>query len=182
MLDWFKNLFNKKKNIEQPSISYSPNTKEFEIIKSKHPEAKILLLMDDFKEIVDTLSENLLETNKFNIYKSWGSFAVFIVQEWCNDVVFDYAIIDLTLGGIIMNDNKLDELDGTDIYILIKKSNPKSKIKFLINDNLNITNEEFNNLKDKFFRYTNKDITDYCISKLDPQRMDKIKNFLDLKE
>ena len=151
---------------------------------SNNPDAKFILLMDDFQEIIDMVKNDILTINDtcshsdFTIYETWGVFAAFSAINLLDEVSFDFAVLDLTLGGIIMGENGLVELDGVDVYNKIKSKNPDTKVVFLTGHNLDNVSHEIILLKDKFFKTNNLELKDCYISKLDPERQTKIKKFL----
>jgi len=133
----------------------SPKTIKPQIFNSEIDEAvpvnKInsnkpnILIMDDFKGMVDLLQNELNNVSvcdvhdKFNVYLAYGEFAGFAARNLIEQgIKIDIAFLDITLGGIIRG----EELDGIDIAKLCYKSNPKCIVQFVTGHSLNKRNPQ----------------------------------------
>lgn len=94
----------------------------------------------------------------------------------------DYAILDITLGYIILLDNEAAEyleLDGIDIAIELLKINPETKILFVTAHTMDIRNEDMTYYIVKFETETGRKMSPmYYANKNSEDRPEKIYNFL----
>lgn len=116
-----------------------------------------ILIMEDYPGMVDLLYTEVIRIQcchvpeKFNIITATEEYAAFTVKEYLdNGGKIDIAFLDITLGGI--KDGV--ELDGIDIAIMIKKSNPDCEIRFITGHTLNKRNPEIFEFMQKFYNET----------------------------
>lgn len=163
-------------------------TKDFDEILLD-PKKKTLLIVDDDRGIsivilntIDTIKERYgVDLFKdFNIVMSLGSTCAQNAFEFSKLYQVDFAILDITLREIIAIKDLKEErifyhaLDGFDVGQELTKKNPDLKYRFLTSHNLEFKKERFKKLHEKFGR----NLIDYYINKLDPNRYEKIQKFL----
>jgi len=176
MLKWVTKLLKNKneKNKENgPEFNYfKPEEIEYTInsellindveyvnkIGDKYPT---ILIMDDFKAMINLLSNELKRIESLDVFKNYniisatGEFAAFSVNKFLTSGgCVDIAFLDITLGGVINN----IELDGIDISIKIKECNPDSNIKFITGHTLNRRNPEIFKFAQKFEKFFNREM------------------------
>ena len=127
-------------------------------------ESPTIVIMDDFKGMVDMLYIELLRvqcvdiTKHFNIVLAGDKYAAFSVSRYLETHNIDIAFLDITIGGRINN----VELDGVDIALQIKKNtiidNSLSEIRFITGHALNKRVPEMFEFMEKFKEATGLEI------------------------
>lgn len=151
--------------IEQPKAKIPREVLLNELDFSIYPEPVIegnlesdknMLILDDY-DLTNILYVNDIKKMKsvynkdveadFKIYKCLNSDSGFQAYKLINldKVRIDYGVLDLTLGCMVkLPNNEYVEIDGSDIGIYIKKSNPNAKIIFVTAHTMNKDNSMIN--------------------------------------
>ena len=195
MIDFIKNLFNKKPIPQVTEIDDELNDileemqDDVDIVDySTYPDPvinnigsdKTVLWLDDMtnmKTLYDLdvnkikVSYNEDVNKDFNNISCFGKYAGFIAEKYMHmeegdRLKVDYALVDITLGyGIKLTNGYYVEYDGVDIMLDLLKLNPDMKFMFCSAHTLNRKNPTVNHFFTKFEDATGLDISNYYINK-----------------
>jgi len=135
-----------------------------------------ILIMDDRNEIISSIMDDLysldeqtsFNINNYNILSTttkMAGFYVLDILEKAPDIVINYALLDIILGGKKITDEKRIMVDGVDIAIQIWERFPQSNILFVTGCIIENSPDK-SNFKYKFDKYTNDDLNNYLLSKV----------------
>jgi len=135
-----------------------------------------ILLIDDNPGIVsfleddfDVLSEeNKIDLNNYNIFSFTSKMAAFMfiatVRKYGN-LNIKYAVIDITLGGIVNTVDKIIKLTGIDVLEVLLEMNPDLKYILYTGNQMNAYIKPIANIMKHYKKITNKDINDSVLFK-----------------
>lgn len=143
--------------IDKQGERYNSNKKTVLIIDDS--PGLVSFLLDDLKDIINTEDYNILFFD--------GKYAVFklIATSIQYKIFYDYAIIDLTYGGVVKATTGNIKLNGVDAFDFLYHSNKDLKFLFFTGNLLNTyikTNEE---MVEKFYKIFGDDIKNYLLQK-----------------
>lgn len=154
-----------------------------------NPEGtKTLMFLDDIShteilysgDIRKVKTDYNLEIDKdFKIVMCLGEKAPLIAYKYAvsNDNKIDYGILDITLGCHYNLNGRLVTVDGIDIAILLKRSNPNFKFLLCTAHTLNKTNTVVLRYREKLINHFGFDLEQYYLNKNDRETY-KIKGLL----
>ena len=153
-------------------------------IKNYNAERKTLLIMDDYPGMISLLKDDLGEVQSdyestYNLLEATGNFAAFSVLNFLNKniIPIDLALIDITLGGIVVKEGTITEYDGVDIALTLIKKFPRCKIRFVTGHTINRKNPEIYKFIKKYEDATSLLIDDIIVPK-NSNRKESISIFL----
>lgn len=153
-------------------------------IKNYKAERKTLLIMDDYPGMISLLRDDLSEVqgdyeSKYNILEATGNFAAFSVIHFLNKSIIpiDLALIDITLGGIVVKQGAITEYDGVDVALMLLKRYPRCKIRFVTGHTINRKNPEIYKFIKKYEDATGLYIDEIIVPK-NSNRKESIATFL----
>ena len=166
------------KNVEEVIGQLTAKDKEYieKVLKEwnikKNNNKPTLLIVDDNEGLI-SLIEDILETseyaNKLNVLKISSIYAGFIfslIQEKDKDLKIDYAIIDLSYGGVLHHEKYGNiRYEGISVFENVYKKNKDLKFFFYTGNNLNPYVYSSKKILDHFNSITNKDLKDYVVYK-----------------
>jgi len=132
----------------------------------------ILLIIDDNIGLI-SLIEDIIEIhgleNKINVLKIYSSYAGFIfkiLEKRFGKIKIDYAVIDITYGGVMFHPEKGNvKYEGIMVFKEIYKHNPDLKFFFYTGNNLNPYVYSSKKIIESFKEITGEDIFKYTIFK-----------------
>lgn len=151
------------------------------------PNKKTILIMDDFEGIISIVLDDFDIISKiygldiktdFNILCSTGNFAAFDVMNFLDksSKKIDFAILDITLGGMDVRDNEIIELDGVDVAFKLQDRNPDFKVLFCTGHNITKKNPNVREIMVKWEQKTNSSLSKYTVLKTS----DRVPDFYNL--
>lgn len=153
------------------------------------PNKKNLLILDDitatnrmfsidFKNILKDFKKDI--ENDFNIIRCFGHSCGFMAEKFIetSGYIVDAAILDISIGNNIkLKRGNIKEIDGIDIYNLIKNKNKDSQVIFMTGHAVSMKNKDCVHYFEKF-NASGENIEDHYYNKQDYNRSEKVYNFL----
>jgi len=158
-------------------------------VNSYHANRKTLIIVDDNRGSASFLADDLYREigEDINIITFTSEYAGFILEEMLDKtgIGVDYAILDITLGGIRRLGGKNVVYDGVDIYKILMEKNSETEYLFYTSNNMNKQLKTINALIVKYNK-TNRgnDIENkiiYKASKFSKQDIESIISKLNIK-
>jgi CheY-like chemotaxis protein len=132
----------------------------YDHLKEYNPNFRTILLIDDNSSVINFLRKDIefLEEKglieNLNIIKFDQATAVFELEIFVKNnknIVFDYAIIDITYGGKrTLTSNETILYTGIDALNIIQKNSPNCKYMFLTGNNMSVSLKNNKIMIDKF--------------------------------
>lgn len=144
---------------------------------SYDPEKKSLLIMDDREAIISSIMDDLyslddqeadFNISRYNIIKIHSKMAGFKVMDILDHaplIEFNYALLDIILGGKKVIEGKRKMVDGVDVAIEIWKNFETTDILFFSGCIIESDSKDIFNFKDKFEEFTGDSIENYILPK-----------------
>jgi len=169
------NKENKNKDLNRLPEGFVEKVEELDNLYKKFlkQDKKIMLIIDDNGGLI-SLIEDVLEINnvkeKINIVKISSMYAGFLLhyfREKTGKLKFDYAIIDLSFGGVIYDDELGNiRYEGIKVFKDIYEDNKDIKYFFYTGNSLNKYMSSSREIMSSFEEITNgKNMLDYVIFK-----------------
>jgi len=160
----------------------------YKIPENYNSSKKTILLIDDNLGILSFLEDDVNEIfNKynmkkedFNIIKITGRDAPIHIKTLLRlnkEFKVDYAIIDLTFGGIIKTTNGNIKLNGVDVYCDLHNKNKEVKFVFFTGNTLNPYIKSNQKMIETFNKCNKDDIMNYIINKNEFDEESRIDEF-----
>jgi len=141
-------------------------------IEPYNAELGTIVIIDDNPGIVSFLKDDIEElTEELNIKKNIltvsGSHAAYCLESFIetNKMKIESAIIDITLGGTMITDEKVLKYTGVDVYKMCIENNKDLEYVFYTGNNLNPYIKSNNTLMDYYHKLTGKDINEKVLFK-----------------
>lgn len=149
-----------------------------------------ILLIDDNPGIVSFLEddfevlykENKINLNKYNIFSFTSKMAAYMFMATVRkygDLNIKYAIIDITLGGIVTTIDNIIKLTGVDVLEMLLEMNPDIKYIFYTGNQMNVYIKPIADIMEQYKKLTKKDINDIVLFKTSLSMRDRQQFILD---
>lgn len=141
-----------------------------EFVTPYNKSLKTLVIVDDNKGAASFLADDIIddpEISDVNIIIFTGQYAGFVLEEFINisKLHIDYAILDITLGGLRRKNGINVLYDGVDIYKILMDLDSSFKYIFYTSNNMNKQLKTINNIYKKYRKYSGMDIKDMILYK-----------------
>jgi hypothetical protein len=204
MISFFKGIFDKKNkviDVDEDKIDSIKDKMVLQLSDTKtptltypkgfDPEKATIIILDDSAGATllfdDTIRELQADTSTcasdIQFIKISTPQAVFMLDNEINSGHLKNivgAVLDITIGGYAIIDNKTVILDGVDAYKMIKEKFPEAAMRFFTSHSMNEKNAEIYRFMKKYADMTGENIKDktYIKNPFSTNRIDMMKDIL----
>lgn len=164
-------------NMLDPSITINPN--------DALPKLLIVDDIPDTKVIYEFMFKQILAKYKYDIYKhvevsyALGNDCVSKAYAFICKNKIDLACLDLTMGYMVKDGPNIEEINGVDLYYIIKnKNNQDASMVFVTAHSFNSDNPVISSYINEFKLAVNDSIYKHYINKNDTNKLDLMYKFL----
>ena len=164
-------------NMLDPSITINPN--------NTLPKLLIVDDIPDTKVIYEFMFKQILAKYKYDIYKhvevsyALGNDCVSKAYAFICENKIDLACLDLTMGYMVKDGPIIEEINGVDLYYIIKnKNNADASMVFVTAHSFNSDNPVISSYINEFKLAVNDSIYKHYINKNDANKLDLMYKFL----
>jgi hypothetical protein len=151
----YTEMFN---NYVENSLTFKYDSSKRSILLIDDNPGIISFLIDDLKELAEEGHINLSDYNILTFYEKMAAFDFVKRNDEYNGFNIDMAIIDITYGGRLINNKKVEIFTGVDVFDSLYKHNPKVKYIFYSGNPLNPYIKSNKILINQFHKITGEDI------------------------